>query len=329
MPTVVLLGSQRFTPTLGEAVAAAGVAGRLASVTAGWQEREGEDLELHEHLGERTVNLMLYARGEDVFERDPELAAAHRERQERLRELQAIYRLRLAHAQAALRELLAELADRESDGSGAGPDRRRLGDPLLAAEVRAAREEIRALDRRHLERTQAMHAAFEGEWQPRQRPVLARHAAAVERLLERADGLLIAGGHVAILANRLRLFGLGERIGERAVFAWAAGAMAVTERIVLFHHSPPQGYGNTELLEAGLGLAPGVVAFPHPRRRLDLEDRRRIEALARRFAPADCLALEDGGWVIFDSAAGRSLRRFGPGISRFDAGGDVEPVEAA
>jgi hypothetical protein len=92
MATVVLLGPQRFTPTLGEAVAATGFAGRLASVTAGWQEREGEDLELHEHLGERTVNLMLYARAEDAFERDPELFAAHRERQGRLRELQEIYR---------------------------------------------------------------------------------------------------------------------------------------------------------------------------------------------------------------------------------------------
>ena len=69
MPSLTLLGPQRFTPTLGEAVARAGVTGRLASVTAGWQEREAEDLELHEHLGERTENLMLYARSEDVLER--------------------------------------------------------------------------------------------------------------------------------------------------------------------------------------------------------------------------------------------------------------------
>lgn len=329
MSTVVLLGSQRFTPTLGEAVAAAGVSGRLASVTAGWQERESEDLELHEHLGERTVNLMLYARGEDVFERDPELAAAHRDRQERLRELQSIYRLRLAHAQAALRELLTELVDGGARESATRRGRRRIGDPLLAAEVRAAREEIRALDRRHLERTNALHAAFEGEWRPRERPVLAHHAAAVERLIVRAGGLLIAGGHVAILANRLRLFGLRELLGERAIFAWSAGAMAITERIVLFHHAPPQGYGNTELLEAGLGLAPGVVAFPHARRRLDLGDRRRIEALARRFAPAECLALEDGAWLVFDTAATGSKRRVGPGVSRFEASGDVEPLEAA
>jgi hypothetical protein len=76
MPSLTLLGPQRFTPTLGEAVARAGVTGRLASVTAGWQEREAEDLELHEHLGERTENLMLYARSEDVLARDPELERA-------------------------------------------------------------------------------------------------------------------------------------------------------------------------------------------------------------------------------------------------------------
>ena len=92
---------------------ALGISGRLASVTAGWQEREAEDLELHEHLGERTMNLMLYARSEDAFERDPELAAAYRERQERLRELQEIYRSRLGYAQTALRELELRSGDPE------------------------------------------------------------------------------------------------------------------------------------------------------------------------------------------------------------------------
>src|SRR5512143_4297506 len=129
MPTVTLLGPQRFTPTLGEAVARAGISGRLASVTAGWQEREAEDLDLHEHLGERTANLMLYARAEDAFARDPELAAGWRERQDRLRQLQALYRLRLGHAQAALRELAGAEADPE----------------LLAPEREEALAAIRAL----------------------------------------------------------------------------------------------------------------------------------------------------------------------------------------
>ncbi|HWE24492.1 MAG TPA: hypothetical protein VG496_11210, partial [Myxococcales bacterium] len=79
---VVLLGAQRFEPTLGAAVAELGVTGRIATITAGWQERELEDEELSEHLGRRTVNLRLHGRGEELFAADPELQAAHRERQE-------------------------------------------------------------------------------------------------------------------------------------------------------------------------------------------------------------------------------------------------------
>jgi hypothetical protein len=315
MPTVTLLGPQRFSPTLGEAVARAGIAGRLASVTAGRQEREAEDLELHEHLGERTMNLMLYARGEDAFARDPELASAYRERQERLRELQEIYRSRLGYAQTALREL--EL---------------RHGDPeLLAPERESALQGIRDLDDHHLARVTEVHAAFVRHYRPATRPAIERHTRQMERQIEKVEGLAIAGGHVAILMNRLRLFDLGTKLAGKAVFAWSAGAMAIAERIVLFHHSPPQGYGNTEVLERGLGLARGLVLFPHSRRRLALDDRRRVALLARRFAPALCVAMADGAWMALDGN-GRvdlpSAPENGAGMSRLMPDGTVSPLEA-
>ena len=44
--TVILLGPQRLTPTLVNAVRGAGVEGDVAVVTAGWQEREEEVDEL-------------------------------------------------------------------------------------------------------------------------------------------------------------------------------------------------------------------------------------------------------------------------------------------
>ena len=315
MPTVTLLGPQRFTPTLGEAVARAGISGRLASVTAGWQEREAEDLELHEHLGERTMNLMLYARGEDVFERDPELAAAYRERQERLRELQEVYRSRLGYAQTALREL--EL---------------RSGDPeLLAPERESALEAIRVLDEHHLSRVDAVHAAFVLRQRPAERPAIARHSRQLVRQLEKVQGLAVAGGHVAILLNRMRLFDLDRKLDGKAVFAWSAGAMAIAERVVLFHHSPPQGYGNTEVLEHGLGLARGLVLFPHARRRLALEDRRRVALLARRFAPALCVAMADGAWMALDERGHAEVFSEGfrgSGMSRLLPDGTVVALEA-
>jgi len=48
---VLLLGPQRFEPTLASAVRSLGIDGAIATVTAGWQERESEDDELREHVG--------------------------------------------------------------------------------------------------------------------------------------------------------------------------------------------------------------------------------------------------------------------------------------
>src|SRR5205085_11020329 len=104
MAAVVLLGAQRFDPTLSAAVARQYVTQRMALVTAGWQELEGEDEELRAHLAPReTVNLMLHARSEELFREDPELRAAHRERQDALRHRQDFYRIRVEHALEAAR----------------------------------------------------------------------------------------------------------------------------------------------------------------------------------------------------------------------------------
>ena len=85
-------------------------------MTAGWQEREDEDADLVAALLGNTVNLRLHARVADIFERDPDLARAHRERGQRLRDIQTLYELRLGHAMDAVYELAAaddrEVADR-------------------------------------------------------------------------------------------------------------------------------------------------------------------------------------------------------------------------
>ena len=312
MPSLSLLGPQRFTPTLGEAVARAGVTGRLASVTAGWQEREAEDLELHEHLGERTENLMLYARSEDALERDSELERAYRERQEKLRALQDVYRGRLGHALAALREVEGRAA--------------KGGDPaLLQPEIASAMTALRELDVHHFSRIAATHREFEEKLRPAERPAIERHAKQIVRQLDRAEGVAIAGGHVAILLNRLRLFDLGPKIAPKAIFAWSAGAMAIAERVVVFHHFPPQGQGITELLEIGLGLAPGIVPLPHAHRRLALDDAARLSRIARRFAPAVCVTMSDGGCLERDAGAGEWRSR--GGMSRVKDDGTVVELD--
>jgi hypothetical protein len=301
---VALLGPQRFTPTLGEAVRASGVTGRLASITAGWQEREEEDLELHEHLGERTVNLRLYARAEEVAGEDPDLFTAHRERQERLRSQQALYRRRLGPMREAARRLLDAQGDEE----------------LLAPEREDAIRALARLDAHHLRRVRTIDAEFARTWRPWSRPSVRRQVEAIERQLEGVEAVAIAGGHVAVLLNRLRQFGIRRLLGARTLFAWSAGAMALAERIVLFHDSPPQGEGVTEVLQAGLGRVRGIVPLPHARRRLRLDDRRRVALHARRFGPDLSLAFDDGARLLL-----RDGRPTGEtvGVSRLTEDGSV------
>jgi len=98
---ITLLGPQR-RPTLQGVVASLYPAGPVATVTAGWQEREPDDTELSRLVGGRDVNLGLYRRWLDVAERDPVFAAGERALAGLLDELQESYLLRLDHALQAV-----------------------------------------------------------------------------------------------------------------------------------------------------------------------------------------------------------------------------------
>ncbi len=126
--------------------------------------------------------------------------------------------------------------------------------------------------------------------------------------MKECDALAIAGGHVASLLNRLRLFRISDLARGRMVFAWCAGAMAISERVVLFHDSPPQGPGAAEVLDSGLGLIGEVVVFPQPEFRLRLGDKKRLSLLARRFAPATCLAMPARSRVTWLRTGPRNLK---------------------
>jgi hypothetical protein len=305
---VVLLGAQRYHPTLGAAVAELGVTGRIATITAGWQEREAEDEELSEHLGRRTVNLRLHARGEEVFASDAELRAAHRERQEALRHRQDFYRIRLEHDLDAEHVIRQRAAPRE----------------IVAEQAQALIDSIRELDRWHLSQCARQHQAFEARWHLRERPSVLRQRQEIAEIVAGCSAIAIAGGHVVTLINRMKMFGIGELAGGRAIFAWSAGAMAISDRVVLFHDDPPQGPGASELLDAGLGLCPGVAVFPEPEKRLHLDRRDRVSSLARRFAPAFCLALPARSRVTW--RAGRFSS--GQGVQLLREDGEVAAFES-
>ena len=241
-----------------------------ATVTAGWRARESDDAELDRVLGGTTVNLRLYARWLDVLDTDRELADAevnHRAVAEELQELYALQVERAGQAMDAIRRTAAR--PRTRDGA--------------LADAEAA---LRLLDERHLDRMAAIRADFDAAWRPGERDSVARHRAEVRAELNRSGVLVLAGGHVGVLLHVLRLFAVTP---SADVLAWSAGAMALTDRVVLFTD------GRAETYASGLGLLPDTVLLPHARRRLPVDDPVRLGALARRFAPARCVVLDDGG----------------------------------
>jgi hypothetical protein len=65
--------------------------------------------------------------------------------------------------------------------------------------------------------------------------------------------------------------------------------------VVLFHDRAAQGASLTEVFDAGIGVVPGLVLLPHMRGGgCVTDDVLRMSVLARRFAPARCLVLDDG-----------------------------------
>ncbi len=282
---VVLLGPQR-RPTLDSVVRSLGLPGPFATVTAGWREREPDVGELTSLLGGSAVNLGLYRRGVEVAERDPVFAAGWDELRRVLAGMQEVYLLRLDYALRAVYAL-----------------QRRAG--VEAEAVAEAVAAVRELDEAHLRRVNGARGEFYARLEPHARPVIAAHRDEVAAILREAGALVLAGGHVGVLADVLHLFNVAAAVGSGSVvIAWSAGAMALADRIVLFHDRAPQGPGQPEVYGSGLSLVRDAVLLPHARARLLLEDGPRMAVLARRFGPARCVPLEartridvvDGAW---------------------------------
>ena len=300
MSTLTLLGPQRMRPTLAATLDRLSVTGQVAVVTAGWQEREGEIDEMREHMDRPVVDLRLHRRLDQVFAEDPALFHGHRARQDRLQEMHRLYRYRLDFMLQPARELL----------------RREGPSELLEPEREAAIEAARHLDQAYLGRIAEVHRAFEREHAPGSHPALEAQRTEVAEILDGSAVLCIAGGHVAALLNRLRLFRIAELVHAKPIIAWSAGAMALADRIVLFHDSPPQGFGNAEVLDLGLGLYSGAIPLPHASRRLRFEDPHRVALFARRFAPDACLLLDDGDAMTLEGQESPGWRAFGTSPAR-------------
>ena len=309
-PLRLLLGPQRPDVTIAAALARSGIGDApMGVISAAWQEAEGDIDDIRRVVASPLTDLRLYHRAEDLFAADPALHKAYRQRQERFKEQQRLYRLRLRQLMIAARATL------NSEGDPA----------MLAAERRHAISQLRALDQHHLRQVDKINGRYDSLINPESNAQLAEQIAAVREALSLVDTVLITGGNIVVLLNRLRLFGLGAMLQDKNIVAWSAGAMVLTERIVLFHERLPQGRRDAEVLGKGLGLLPGIVLLPDAERRLRMRDELRVGLFDRRFSPAICMTLENGSSLLYE---GRTLVDSGAS-KRMTRGGKFKRVRSA
>lgn len=275
--TTVLLGPQRFRQTAGTVASALAPEGRIATVTAGWQEREIEDAELADVMGGRSQNLGLFGRLGHVIRHDATFAKAAGAYNRHIDEAHKLYVVRLRHAMDAVYATL----------------RRTVREDLRDSALRAGVQAVRDVDSWYLWLLSELDGELWSDGRVDESDIIAAHRGEVAEMIAESALLAVAGGHVGFLGRCLRLFEVFPP-EELPVIGWSAGAMVLTQHIVLYHDNGPEGVQPAEVWDRGVARVSGVVAMPHARRRLQLDDQHRNEVLAHRFAPARVLLLDDG-----------------------------------
>jgi hypothetical protein len=279
-PFQLLLGPQRPDVNLGSAMAHSGIGDApIAVISAAWQEAEGDIGDVQGLMANNPLHdLRLYQRAEAVFAADADLQSAYRERQDQLIEQQRMYRLRLRQLTIAAREIL------RMEGNAVA----------IAEERRHAISQLRALDRHHVRQIRKINARFAEQLSVEFNTLLADNLAELKEELSRFETVMMTGGNVFVLMNRLSLFGLDGLLQDKNIVAWSAGAMVLCDRIVLFHDRMPQGRRDSEVMGEGLGIVQGTVLLPDARGRVRKDDLIRSSLFSRRFSPATCLTLDNG-----------------------------------
>lgn len=270
--------------TAGTALRSLGVDGPVATINAGWEEREDVVDELETVLGGDTRHLRLYHRSLDVIAKDAEFGSAALAFRDRHDGLLSIYRLRLQNAMDGVYAVQRRTREGEGRVRGEHPAYAALDDAI---------EVVRHVDNWYAGQLKALYADLDAASPIDASGVIGWHRGELADLLGQSAAVVLTGGHVGTLLRTLRLFAI--RIPDDVpVIAWSAGAMALTERVVLFHDHGPEGNTEAEVFDRGLGRVRGLVALPHARRRLRLDDRDRCAVMARRFTDQHCVLLDDG-----------------------------------
>lgn len=282
---LALLGEQLERPDFAAVLDRFGIAGPVALVSAGWEEDETDDEWVRKAAGRTVVNALLYELADRLFAADPEVLQLLRTRQDELRRLREVNKVQLDHLLAVARELL----------------RREFAGEDVGVPVKTTLEQVRTVDREYLVLTDEVISRYDRQIDPKARPSVCGYRDQVLERVHRCEALLIAGGHVGVLLNRLSLSRLLKHLAV-PVIAWSGGAMAMGDRLVFYHQFIPHATGDAELSRHGMKWFHSLLPFPRADERIKLDSQIEVALLARRFQPDVCLALDHDSVLEWSSS---------------------------
>ena len=205
-----ILGPQRPSPNLPNIIERHLPDGPLAVITAGWRIDEIDISALERDLNRPLYLLPLYGWFDRLGAKEPELASLHSERQIKIKSYKKVYNLQL-RAAFDLWTKIAELAEENPE--------------LYSMDEKDALAAVRITDRRAIERQDLIRKEFDQLNTPWTHTVTMPYHDKIKNTLKKCRGLIIAGGHVAVLRNRLFFFGRDKLLPEciadgKTMFAW-------------------------------------------------------------------------------------------------------------
>ncbi|HNC96903.1 MAG TPA: hypothetical protein PKW90_12315 [Myxococcota bacterium] len=274
--SITIIGPERPDPVLPQLLKRDGIRGPVALISAGWRQDEARDEPLRAALGVTVHNLGVYRAFQEVERHAPELARAYTKKQAELQKLRQGYHDAIVAGLAGCMKLYSNKRDLEC--------------PWFKQAV----AHLRDVDALWLAEADRLHQGFEEEVHPFRHRLVRAEIARIADILRGCEAVLIAGGHVGVLRNRMFFFGLDRILRNQRIYAWSGGAMVLCDRILLYHDFTPYGVGTAEVLDRGMGLVPGLWLLAHARQRLNMANHDALAVMVARLGPQRVIGLENG-----------------------------------
>lgn len=275
----ILLGPQRPITNLDSVFKQAAIPeGPIAVISTGWQEAEGDIDDVYQLVQRPLIDLKLYHRAEEIFHKDENFLKTYRVRQDQLKELQRLYHARLRQMMNATRKMYKATGSTD----------------LIAVAQEHAMHQLRELDKHHLSRIADVYNDYAESLTDEQTNLIEEQKNSINESIKECSTVLITGGNVLIMLNRLQMFDMKDLLASRHIVAWSAGAMVLSDLIVLYHERNPLGRRDPEVVGPGMGILPKRIFLPDANTRLRESDHIRLGIFSQRFAPSECITLNNG-----------------------------------